>query len=176
MREREIIAPMIQRIDGLGKTVEDILLFARPQPPRRRAVALRAVVSEAAASARAADFTQVSITGDDAMVQADPEMLRAVMLNLVLNACQASNGQQVEIETLPGDGVCHIEVRDRGPGIPAEIRDKIFDPFFTTKSSGTGLGLPIVKRLMEAQGGHVRLRPRDGGGTVAEVSLPRHRG
>ena len=103
-------------------------------------------------------------------------LLRAVMLNLVLNACQASNGQQVEIETLPGDGVCHIEVRDRGPGIPAEIRDKIFDPFFTTKSCGTGLGLPIVKRLMEAQGGHVRLRPRDGGGTVAEVSLPRHHG
>ena len=59
MREREIIGPMIQRIDGLGKTVEDILLFARPQPPRRRAVALRTVISEAAASARAADFTQV---------------------------------------------------------------------------------------------------------------------
>ncbi len=53
MREREIIGPMIQRIDGLGKTVEDILLFARPQPPRRRAVALRTVISEAAASARA---------------------------------------------------------------------------------------------------------------------------
>ena len=54
MREREIIGPMIQRIDGLSKTVEDILLFARPQPPRRRAVALRTVISEAAASARAA--------------------------------------------------------------------------------------------------------------------------
>ena len=176
MREREIIGPMIQRIDGLGKTVEDILLFARPQPPRRRAVALRTVVSEAAASARAADVTQVIVSGDDAVVQADPEMLRAVMLNLVLNACQASNGQRVEIETLVSDNVCQIEVRDRGPGISSEIRDKIFDPFFTTKSSGTGLGLPIVKRLMEAQGGAVRLRPRDGGGTVAEITLPLHRG
>ena len=176
MREREIIGPMIQRIDGLGKTVEDILLFARPQPPRRRAVALRTVISEAAASARAADFAQVSVSGDDAVVQADPEMLRAVLLNLVLNACQASNGRRVEVETLPGDGVCHIEVRDRGPGIPDEIRGKIFEPFFTTKSSGTGLGLPIVKRLIDAQGGSVRLRSRDGGGTVAEVVLPLHRG
>jgi len=176
MREREIIAPMIQRIDGLGKTVEDILLFARPQPPRRRAVALRAVVSEAAASARAADFAQVIVGGEDAVVQADPEMLRAVMLNLVLNACQASGGQPVEIETIVDGAECRIEVRDRGPGISDDIRDKIFDPFFTTKSSGTGLGLPIVKRLLEAQGGHVRLRPRDGGGTVAVVSLPGSRG
>jgi PAS domain S-box-containing protein len=176
MREREIIAPMIQRIDGLGKTVEDILLFARPQPPRRRPVALRAVIAEAAASARAADSCQVIVAGEDAVVQADPEMLRAVMLNLVLNACHASGGQPVEIEMIADGVMCRIEVRDRGPGIPDEIRDRIFDPFFTTKSSGTGLGLPIVKRLIEAQGGQVRLRTRDGGGTVAEVSLPGSRG
>ena len=86
-------------------------------------------------------------------------MLRAVMLNLVLNACQASGGQPVEIETVVDGGACRIEVRDRGPGISDDIRDKSFEPFFTTKSSGTGLGLPIVKRLMEVQGGHVRLRP-----------------
>jgi PAS domain S-box-containing protein len=174
IREREIIAPMIQRIDGLSKTVEDILLFARPQPPRQRAVELRTVISEVAASARGAapDLSQVTSTGDEAVVQADPEMLRAVLLNLLLNACQASNGQQVEIVTTLGPDSCQIEVRDRGPGISDEIRERIFDPFFTTKSSGTGLGLPIVKRLIEAQGGAVSLRPRAGGGTVAEVVLP----
>ena len=174
MREREIIGPMIQRIDGLSKTVEDILLFARPQPPRRRAVALRTVISEAAASARAAapDLSQVVVAGDDAVVQADPDMLRAVLLNLLLNACQASNGQRVDIETALAPGVCIIEVRDRGPGIAPDLLEKIFDPFFTTKSSGTGLGLPIVRRLMEVQGGSVRMRARQGGGTVAEVKLP----
>jgi PAS domain S-box-containing protein len=174
MREREIIGPMIQRIDGLSKTVEDILLFARPQPPRHRAVVLRTVISEAAASARAAtpDLIQIVVAGDDAIVQADPEMLRAVVLNLVLNACQASNGQRVDIETSLAPGACKIEVRDRGPGIAPDLLEKIFDPFFTTKSSGTGLGLPIVRRLMEVQGGSVRLRAREGGGTVAEVELP----
>jgi two-component system CheB/CheR fusion protein len=177
MREREIIAPMIQRIDGLSKTVEDILLFARPQPPRLRPVEVRTIIADAVASARAAapDICRVSITGNDALIRADPDMLRAVLLNLILNASQASNGQVVEIVTSVDQGQGHVEVRDRGPGIPDEVREKIFAPFFTTKSSGTGLGLPIVKRLMEVQGGEVSLRARDGGGTVAEIVLPVHR-
>lgn len=177
MREREIIGPMIQRIDGLSKTVEDILLFARPQPPRLRPLEVRTIISEAVASARASapDLCQVTISGADVAVRADPDMLRAVLLNLLLNACQASNGQAVEIEMTVSQGNGHIAVRDRGAGIADEIREKVFAPFFTTKSSGTGLGLPIVKRLMEAQGGTVDLGPREGGGMVAEVVLPLQR-
>ena len=68
--------------------------------------------------------------------------------------------------------VCRIAVLDRGSGIPAEVLERVFEPFYTTKKTGTGLGLPIVKRLMELQGGTVSLRPRAGGGTVAEVTLP----
>jgi two-component system CheB/CheR fusion protein len=174
MREREIIGPMIQRIDGLSKTVEDILLFARPQPPRRQSVDLHTVLGEAVSSARAAapEFGLVMITGDRPIVQADPEMLRAVLLNLLLNASHASPGKAIEVETSAGHGTCRIDILDRGPGIPDEIRDRIFEPFFTTKSSGTGLGLPIVKRLMDVQGGSVQLRPRPGGGTIVELSLP----
>ena len=177
MREREIIGPMIHRIDGLSKTVEDILLFARPQPPRLRPLEVGAIISEAVASARASapDLCQVVIAGGAVVARADPDMLRAVLLNLLLNACQASCGQPVEIQMSVSQGNACIEVRDRGPGISDEIREKIFDPFFTTKSSGTGLGLPIVKRLVEAQGGTVGLGPREGGGTVAEVVLPLQR-
>ena len=174
MREREIIAPMIQRIDGLGKTVEDILLFARPQPARRQPVDLRTVIGEAVSSARAAapDFGDVVVGGTDAIVQADPEMLRAVLLNLLLNASHASPGEPIEIGMCVDQGSCRIAISDRGPGIPDEIRDRIFEPFFTTKSSGTGLGLPIVKRLMLAQGGSVSVRPRPDCGTVVELALP----
>jgi two-component system CheB/CheR fusion protein len=174
MREREIIAPMIQRIDGLSKTVEDILLFARPQPPRRRAVDLHTVIGEAVSSARAAatDFGDVSVRGQGAIVQADPEMLRAVLLNVLLNASHASPGREIEVETSVAGGTCRIVVLDRGSGIPADIREHIFEPFFTTKSTGTGLGLPIVKRLMESQGGAVELRSRPGGGTLVELMLP----
>ena len=157
--------------------MEDILLFARPQPPRIRHLEVRTIISDAVASAKASapDLCQVTVCGDDVAVRADADMLRAVLLNLLLNACQASNGQPVEIQITAGQRKGHIEVRDRGPGIPDEVREKIFAPFFTTKSCGTGLGLPIVKRLIEAQGGTVGLSPRDGGGTVAEIVLPLQR-
>jgi PAS domain S-box-containing protein len=175
MREREIIGPMIQRIDGLSKTVEDILLLARPNPPKYRAAELQSLIAEVVASARAATgdtCPTVDITSESATLRADPEMLRAVLLNLILNACQASAGRPVQIATSVKDNWCHIQVLDRGPGIPADVRRRIFDPFFTTKSGGTGLGLVIVRRLMDVQGGAVSLSDREGGGTVAEVVLP----
>jgi two-component system CheB/CheR fusion protein len=175
MREREIIGPMIQRIDGLSRIVQDILLFARPQPAARRRLELRQVISDAVASARAAgpEFrSEVTVTSADALVFADPELLRSVLLNLLLNACQASGDRPVEVAAVVREDGCHVEVRDRGLGIAPEVRDRVFEPFFTTKSSGTGLGLPIVKRVMTALGGSVALHPRPGGGTIAEIVVP----
>jgi signal transduction histidine kinase len=100
-------------------------------------------------------------------------MLRAILLNLVLNALQAGGSAPIEVScVLEGDWV-RIAIADRGPGISAEEIDRVFDAFFTTKKSGTGLGLAIVKRLTDLQGGKVSLRRRDGGGTVAEILLPR---
>jgi PAS domain S-box-containing protein len=175
MREREIIGPMIQRIDGLSRIVQDMLLFARPQPATRRRLELRQIISDAVSSARAAgpEFqSEVTVTGVDAVVLADGELLRSVLLNLLLNACQASGDRPVEISAVVRADGCHIEVRDRGPGIAPDVRDRVFEPFFTTKSTGTGLGLPIVKRVMTALDGSVALRPREGGGTVAEIVVP----
>jgi signal transduction histidine kinase len=68
--------------------------------------------------------------------------------------------------------VCRIRILDRGPGIPSAVRDHVFEPFFTTRTGGTGLGLAIVKRLTDAQGGTIRLADREGGGTVAELTMP----
>ena len=120
MREREIIGPMIQRIDGLSKTVEDILLFARPQPPRRRArCAHDHLGSGRERRASAPDLCQVIVSGDDAVVRADADMLRAVLLNLVLNACQASSGQPVEIQ-IDGRGGAEPD-RSAGPR-PGDFR------------------------------------------------------
>jgi two-component system sensor histidine kinase HydH len=115
----------------------------------------------------------VAITGPDALrVRADPDMVRAALLNLLMNACQAGAGAPIDIAIAAEEAVCRIAIGDRGPGIAPEIRDRVFEPFFTTRTSGTGLGLAIVKRLLELQDGRVVLRDRPGGGTTAEVTLP----
>ncbi len=104
-------------------------------------------------------------------VRADPEMLRAALLNVLLNACQ-SGSESVEVSTVATGNACRIVVADRGAGIPPDVAARIFDAFYTTKQAGTGLGLPIVKRLMDLQQGTIAIRRRDGGGTIAELTVP----
>ena len=178
-RDRSAIAAMIQRIDGLNDKVEDLLLYARPRPPRPQPVDARTLMGEVAISAQIGigrPERSIPVSGDAVKVMADPEMLRAALLNLTMNACLAASGHEVELQVVAHDHVCAIAVCDRGPGIPAEIRDRVFEPFFTTRVNGTGLGLAIVKRLVELQEGTVQLRDRTGGGTIAEIILPRAAG
>ena len=174
-RDRPTIAAMIQRIDSLNDKVSDLLLYARPKPPRLQTVDLKTLVREVAAKAQAStgrSGSPIAIAADDVTVVADPEMLRAALLNLTLNACQAAGQKEVGIHVSEAAGTCRVAVCDRGPGIPPEIRDRVFEPFFTTRVSGTGLGLAIVKRLMELHRGTVALAERAGGGTIVELRLP----
>jgi PAS domain S-box-containing protein len=174
-RDRSAIAAMIQRIDGLNDKVEDLLLYARPRPPRRQPIDVKALMRDVVMSAQVSTGraeTSIPISGDDVKANGDPEMLRAALLNLTMNACQVAPNVEVDVRVASVDGVCHISISDRGPGVSPEIRDRIFEPFFTTRVSGTGLGLAIVKRLMDLQDGTVRLDDRPGGGTIAEVTVP----
>jgi PAS domain S-box-containing protein len=174
-REREVVSAMIERIDGLNAKVEDLLLYARPKPPRLEAVDIGAILRETAESARAAvagTCPEIAISGGTFPVTADAEMLRAALLNLTMNACQASGDAPVEIAVEADGTVCHIAVLDRGHGIPPDLREHVFEPFFTTRAGGTGLGLAIVKRLIEAQSGTIELLERPGGGTIARVTIP----
>jgi len=172
-RDRDVIKVMIERIDTLNGKVNDILRFARPQMPLLQPLKVTPIIEEAVESACASigpDRPDVALTGDSALVRADPEMLRAALLNLLLNACQAGS-THVEIRTSSDAMMCRIEVLDNGSGIPQDVIAHMFEAFYTTKKAGTGLGLPIVKRLMELQDGTVRLQARAGGGTAAEVTL-----
>ena len=99
-------------------------------------------------------------------------MLRAVLLNLVLNACYVAGTHPIEIQTGHADGHGDVSVLDRGPGLPPEVREHLFQPFITTRAGGTGLGLAIAHRLTELQGGSLTLEDREGGGTAARVRLP----
>ncbi len=122
------------------------------------------VVYDAAASARglAASF--------------DPELLRSVVENLVRNAQESypdGNGARgVELELRREKAWLVVAIRDRGKGIPPEMREKVFDPFFTDKVQGSGVGLSLSRRFVEAAGGTLTLIARDGGGTEARIMLP----
>ena len=173
-KEREIIQAMIERIDTLNAKVNDLLRFARPRPPVLQPTELAPLIREAIVSAQAAigaDCPAIEYISTPLVVRADPEMLRATLLNLLLNACQAG-GNSIEVVSSAAGNRGRIAVLDRGTGIPDEILDHVFDAFYTTKKSGTGLGLPIVKRLTELQDGTISLRARDGGGTIAELTIP----
>jgi len=174
-RDHSAIAAMLQRIDDLNDKVEDLLLYARPRTPRPQSIELCILTQDVVSSAETSTGRHghsIPISGENVSAYADPDMVRAALLNLVLNACQAAPNQEVEVHIARSDAMCRVAVCDRGPGIRTEIRDQVFEPFFTTRVNGTGLGLAIVKRLIELQDGSVRLTDREGGGTIAEVTLP----
>ncbi|MBR0520324.1 MAG: HAMP domain-containing histidine kinase, partial [Spirochaetales bacterium] len=107
-------------------------------------------------------------------VSFDPDRARSVFENLIKNATESCEGRdpEVKVEIRCRHRMVTVRVLDRGDGIPQNTRAKLFDPFFTTKIHGSGIGLAISKQFVEAQGGTLKLYDRDGGGTVAEVSLP----
>jgi PAS domain S-box-containing protein len=174
-QERPVIASIIRRIDQLSRSMEHLLLYARPQRPMLRPVPVSAVLAEVVMSARAAlgsPYPGIDVSGDEMSVSADPDMLRAVLLNLLLNACQASTGGTVNVQMRSLDGRGAIRVLDRGPGLPPDVRERLFEPFVSSRAGGTGLGLAIARRLTDAQGGTIALTDRDGGGTEAELIFP----
>jgi signal transduction histidine kinase len=120
-----------------------------------------------------AQSIEIGIEGNDLSASVDAEMVRATVLNLLLNAAQATAGKGRILVTLgQSDGRAVIEVRDSGPGIPVEIRDRVFEPFFTTKARGGGLGLPIARRTAELHGGTLSYDCPADGGTIVTLTLP----
>jgi signal transduction histidine kinase len=115
----------------------------------------------------------IEIDGAAPPISADPDMLRIVFQNLLINGAHAMQGKgsiHVAVDTL--ESSCQIAFLDGGPGIPVDIREKIFTPFFTTKSRGSGLGLPTAKRLIEAHSGQIVIDCPPAGGTKVVIRLP----
>ena len=174
--ETTVMHEIVARIDALDDLIQDLMTYARPKPPRLSTVTLRHVIDEAVTMLRrdpASSALHVHIEGDAGEVIVDSDLIRATVLNLLLNAAQAMNGKgDVQIVTTARNGNWTIEVRDKGPGIPPDIRDQVLEPFFTTKARGGGLGLPIAKRVAELHGGTLTLAFPPDGGTSVNVEAP----
>ena len=174
-RELDVMRDIVARIDALNELIQDLMMFARPRPPRRSEVNVRYLLDEAIAMVRRDPIgaaLDIQVEGGDGRITADPELIRAAVINLLLNAAQAMNGQgHVRVTGERRDGAWIIAVIDTGPGIPPELREEVLEPFFTTKARGGGLGLPIAKRVAELHGGTLALAFPASGGTAVTMTL-----
>ena len=174
----EIIQKESQR---LNKLLTGFLNFAKPREPRlQRADPDAMLISVASLASHEAQHSQISVLCEPRAaypeIACDPEQVRQVLLNLVLNAIEASPpGGSVRLRSISEADRVLLEVEDNGSGIPPDVAEKIFEPFFTTKAKGTGLGLAISSAIMTQHGGGLSFRNNTHGGTTFCIELPADR-
>ncbi|MBW1706599.1 MAG: histidine kinase [Deltaproteobacteria bacterium] len=176
----EVISDEIRHIDTI---VENFLEFSRPPKLKMQRVSPSDVVDLAIKllEHRLQSY-EVEIKLQRRLplpeIQTDPEQLKEVLVNLVVNACEAMEGggliviHEEKSFVEPLGKVVVIRLTDNGPGIPESIQDKVLQPFFTTKEEGTGLGLSIATRIVEQHGGWLDLTSKEGEGTTFVITLP----
>ncbi len=171
-----LIRDEIERLDHL---LEDFLHMARPREPDLTRVDLGALVGRVLdLFEQDAERRLVHIHRHfeaEVSVDADEYQLRQVVMNLCLNALEASpeNGR-IEVTVGAAHTGVELTIDDSGSGVPPELRERIFEPFFTTKAQGSGLGLPIVRAIIIQHGGSLEVFESSSGGARFVVSLPRH--
>ena len=169
----------LREIDRLDRVVHGVLQLGRAPTSKRAPMRLTRLASDTVDVARpqlerceiTLELSRVS-TDDEPMVWGDASLLGAALLNIILNAGDASpRGGTVRVDVERNGTNAYLRVRDSGPGVPAERRDRVFEPFFTTKESGTGLGLALAQRTVEEHGGSIHIE--DGApGAVFIIGLP----
>jgi signal transduction histidine kinase len=170
--ELDVIDEEAERLNILSRRVGDFLKSPAGAPER---IALDQFLRDAAQ--RSPHSVRLDPELPRVSVRFDRELLRSVLENLVRNAAESSPEQGVEAHSVEiglslDASSAVISIRDRGKGIPPEHAERVFDPFFTDKIRGSGIGLALSRRFVDAAGGALTLLPRPGGGTEARVRLP----
>jgi signal transduction histidine kinase len=162
----------------LNRLVTDLLRFARPVAVRAALVSLPELAHRSESVTKQDHSIEVKVDDPEVQtVQVDPGLFRLVFDNLVENACQAMpTGGVVHVRvrrgTLNREECARVSISDSGHGMDAEILQRATHPFFTTRPSGTGLGLPIVQRIVEAHGAALKIESTPSIGTTVELSIP----
>ncbi len=169
---------IMESAQKMQKIVNDVLDFSKPLKLNMEKHDVRKVISSASASCEAKAANEgigISVKLPDISLQAsvDSFQLERALINIINNAVEASQkGQHVIIESVMGKNKIIILVKDSGSGIDKETLENIFIPFYTKKASGTGLGMPITKKIIEAHGGVIALSSKPGGGTETTIEIP----
>ena len=178
----EVVSEEMRRLDNI---VSNFLEFSRPPRLKKQRVKVSEIVDmtlhllqhrlerEAIAVAREPreDLPEINV---------DPELLKEVLINLIVNACEAMRGGgtlTIEEEAAEAAGeelgrAVRIRIADTGPGVPERIQEQVFEPFFSTKEGGTGLGLPMAQRIIREHHGELSLRSPIGAGATFIITLP----
>ena len=172
-QQQERAQAIVEECDRVTARINQFLAFARPCEPELAPVGAREVVDELALllepdlDAKNVTLNRTALSPDKT-VEADREMLRQALFNLIQNAVQASpDGQAVDVSMRRGqDGGRRIEVADRGSGVSVEKVESLFTPYFTTRPDGTGLGLAIVRHIASAHGWQSGYTPCPDGGSI----------
>ena len=166
---------IVEEADKVAAQLNEFINYSRPREVRRAKLALDSVVNEVV---RALGYdleekkVRLETQGESITIEADEQLLRQVLFNLVLNAIQAVGGNgRIQISTQKINGSeAVLEVRDDGPGVPPERRREIFKPYFTTHQNGTGLGLAVVQQIVLAHGWEIECLANEPQGALFRIS------
>jgi signal transduction histidine kinase len=165
-------------MDRVDDVVRSTLRLARSAPLQRRRTVLQEIVRRTVTECapvvdRFGTELRTELPEGEIAIDADEAALTRMLANLVANAAEASgSGGQVALRAGMQNGVAIVEVVDSGPGMTSTDRTRAFQPLRSTRPGGTGLGLPVARRIAVAHGGTIELLPGDDGGLCARVTLP----
>ncbi len=163
-----------QSIGYINKIVADLQDYSRPLNPEFQEVALANLIVDVIKTINFPGNIKLVLNIKPLpVIKVELTFTRRALTNLINNAIQAMpNGGNLEVAAYPEKDCIYITVADTGVGIPDEVKAKVFTPMFTTKSKGQGLGLAVVKRLIEAQGGSITFESDVDVGTTFQIKLP----
>jgi two-component system sensor histidine kinase HydH len=174
---RRRIDVLLRETERMESVVADFVRFATGTALRRERTSLGVLAGElldflAPQAERGRIRLHRDLAPDLPTVDADANLLRQALLHLLVNAQQVQpDGGAIRVRTRLQDGEVRLSVADEGPGIPPEHRDKIFNLYFSTRPGGTGLGLPMVKKIVEEHGGRIDLETELHKGTTFTICL-----
>lgn len=177
-KTKERLERMREELERINRLVQSFLDYTKPPAPNLKRVDINELVR------KVAEIMKPRLTSSGIVlvehyaqslpyIQGDAALLEQVLQNLIVNAHEASQqGGQIVLETGKWENAVFFAVTDQGKGIPPELLDKVFMPYFSTKQGGVGIGMAVVRRIVEAHRGKVQIQSRVGHGTRVIIQIP----
>jgi signal transduction histidine kinase len=171
---RESLSYIVSEVENLRRIAQEFLETSRDAVQRREPLALDEIVRETVTPyqnllSRRIAF-RIEVEGSDFGLTGDRDKLKIALRNILTNAIESIRGKgSIDVRLASGSGQITLRISDTGVGIEKELLDRIFEPYFSTKDVGTGLGLPIAKKIVEDHGGAIEIASEPGRGTAITI-------